>query len=202
MGYHTDFHGQFDVTPVLKPEHAAYLRQFSETRRMKRNAALAAMMPDPLRLAVGLPIGDEGAFYVGSESVHGEAPDASVIDHNQAPGLPSYGKPLDFDAWSRQKEEAIASNAQPGLWCQWVPNEDGTAIEWDQGEKFYEYVAWLRYLVVNFLLPWGYTLSGEVGWSGASSDDHGVIYVRTNPTNGFHQIEAVHDSNPGPSWTN
>ena len=194
MGYSTVFSGQFSVTPTLKPEHAAYLRRFSETRRMKRDAALAEKLPDPLRLAVGLPIGDEGAYFVGAVSLHGEATDASVLDSNQAPGLPSYGKPLDFAEWSHQKEAAIEAGAQPGLWCQWVPSEDGSAIEWDQGEKFYYYFAWLRYLIQNFLAPWGYKLNGEVAWSGDSLDDNGVIYARENV------IEAVADTNPGPSW--
>lgn len=43
--------------------------------------------------------------------------------------------------------------SQPGLWCQWVPNEDGTAIEWDQGEKFYDSAAWMTYLINTFLKP-------------------------------------------------
>jgi hypothetical protein len=37
--------------------------------------------------------------------------------------------------------------SQPGLWCQWVPTDDGTAIEWDGGEKFYESAEWMRYIV-------------------------------------------------------
>ena len=196
MGYTTEFKGAFKIEPPLSPEHAAYLRKFSETRRMKRDAVLAASLPDLLRLAVGLPVGDEGAFYVGSDSDHGQAPDASVIDQNQAPGLPSYGNPLDFDAWSRQKEAAIADNAQPGLWCQWVPGEDGATLEWDQGEKFSEYVAWIRYLIRNMLKPWGYSLNGEVSWLGEDADDRGVIYCCNN------EVEAVADriTNPGPSW--
>lgn len=37
MGYTTDFSGQFNVSPALKPEHMVYLAAFAETRRMKRN---------------------------------------------------------------------------------------------------------------------------------------------------------------------
>lgn len=46
---------------------------------------------------------------------------------------------------------------QPGLWCQWVPTEDGTAIEWDGGEKFYESEEWMRYLIEHFLKPGAWT---------------------------------------------
>jgi hypothetical protein len=42
---------------------------------------------------------------------------------------------------------------QPSLWCQWVPNEDGTAIEWDGQEKFYESEAWMAYVIDHFLKP-------------------------------------------------
>lgn len=194
MGYSTDFSGAFTVTPPLKPEHSAYLAKFAETRRMKRDAAIAETLADPVRLAVGLPIGHEGAYFVGGCDDHGNY-DASVIDGNQSAGLPSHGKGLDFREWSRQKEAAInAGNAQPGLWCQWVPNVDGSEIEWDGGEKFTEYEEWLNYIIRHFLAPWGYQLNGEMGWSGDESEDHGVLYVRDNV------VEAVMDSNPGPSW--
>lgn len=42
---------------------------------------------------------------------------------------------------------------QPGLWCQWVPTEDGAAIVWDGGEKFYCADEWMRYLIDHFLAP-------------------------------------------------
>ena len=51
---------------------------------------------------------------------------------------------------------------QPSLWCQWIPNEDGTEIEWDCGEKFYEYVEWIKYIINSILSPRGYTLNGTV----------------------------------------
>lgn len=42
---------------------------------------------------------------------------------------------------------------QPGLWCQWMPLEDGSGIEWDGGEKFYNSAEWMAYLVKNLLAP-------------------------------------------------
>lgn len=194
MGYSTDFSGAFQVKPPLKPEHSAYLRKFAATRRMKRDAKLAEALPDPLRLAVGLPIGDEGAYYVGG-SEHDCSEDASVLDGNCAPGAIGYRDPRPWEERKRAEAELYAAfAAQPGLWCQWVPAPDNDGIEWDGGEKFYNYVEWLGYLIHHFLSPWGYTLNGEVAWNGDSSDDHGVIYVRDNV------VEAVADTNPGPSW--
>lgn len=42
---------------------------------------------------------------------------------------------------------------QPGLWCQWVPTEDGTALEWNGAEKFYNSAEWMAYLIDHFLKP-------------------------------------------------
>lgn len=42
---------------------------------------------------------------------------------------------------------------QPGLWCQWVPATDGSAIVWDEGEKFYSPAEWMAYLIEEFLKP-------------------------------------------------
>ncbi len=171
MGYSTDFTGQFKVTPTLKPEHAGYLATFSETRRMERDAKLAEKLHDPIREDVGLPVGTEGAYYVGDEgNSFGGHP--SILDNNNPP------------------------KGQPGLWCNWIPTESGEAIEWNGGEKFYEYTKWLVYLIKHFLAPWGYVLNGNVEWQGEGSDDNGVIYVKDN------KVEAVPNEikNPGPSW--
>ncbi len=42
---------------------------------------------------------------------------------------------------------------QPGLWCQWVPAEDGAALQWDGGEKFYSSAEWMQYLIDHFIKP-------------------------------------------------
>jgi hypothetical protein len=65
-------------------------------------------------------------------------------------------------------------------WCQWVPTEDGTAIEWNGGEKFYDYVEWIQYLITHFLAPWGYVLNGTVNWEGESRGDLGRIVITNN----------------------
>jgi len=143
MGSHTDFAGEFGCTPTLSQAHAGYLRQFSRTRSMKRDPALAATLPDPLREAVGLSIGDEGAYFVGGLGLRGQDADPSVTDHNTPPGQLSYGGvENEFrDRYEERQRRIEAGECQPGLWCQWIPSDDGTAIEWDGGEKFYEYVA-------------------------------------------------------------
>lgn len=163
MGYTTDFTGRFDLDRPLSPEHAAYLDKFSDTRRMQRDAKRTERRDDPVRAAVGLPVGVEGGYFIGAVGFAGQeevglfkrVPEANdIIEYNNPP------------------------KGQPGLWCQWVPTEDGRGIEWNGAEKFYAYVEWLRYLVEHFLTPWGYRLSGTVEWQGEESSDFGRIVVK------------------------
>ncbi len=160
MGYTTDFSGKFTVTPTMKPEHVAYINKFSESRRYKRVAAIVEKWDDPIRIAVGLPIGEDAGFYVNADRyespMKNREPKNGIVDYNDPP------------------------TGQPGLWCQWIATDDGNSIEWDQGEKFYNYEAWLKYIIENFLKPWGYTLNGDVEWYGDDREDIGKLAVKDN----------------------
>lgn len=97
--------------------------------------------------------GVDGEFYIDGAGPFGQNKDNTVVDSNYPP------------------------STQPGLWCQWIPTEDGTAIVWDGGEKFYAYVEWLKYIAENFILPFGKTLDGEIIWQGEDIHDRGRIIV-------------------------
>lgn len=155
MGYTTDFDGEFGITPTLKPKHRKYLEAFSYSRRMERDAEKASKLPDKLRKAVGLPIGTDGGFYVGDDADFGQTRSDDITNYNEPP------------------------HGQPGLWCQWQPTESGDGL-YAEGEKFYDYIPWLQYLVDNFLGPWGYKLNGEVSWQGEEAPDVGKIQVKDN----------------------
>lgn len=159
MGYTTEFEGQFKLDKPLEPAQIAYLNKFSETRRMRRDNLFLQnniIFPDPIREAAGLALGIEGGYFVGGGGWTGQDHDRSIIEYNDPP------------------------TGQPGLWCQWVPNTDGTAIEWNGTEKFYNYTAWLEYIIQHFIAPWGYVLNGEVDWQGEETDDVGTIVVNNN----------------------
>jgi hypothetical protein len=162
MGYTTDFNGDFGLDKVLAPEHKAYLQKFAQTRRMKRKEELTLEREDPIRDAAELPVGYDGAYFVGELGDFGQG-----IGHNQKgiPDLVDYNNP---------------PSGQPSLWCQWVPSDDGYSIKWDGGEKFYHYVEWIEYLIEHFLKPWGYTLNGEVEWYGEDANDRGMIVIDNN----------------------
>lgn len=162
MGYTTDFGGKFNLDKPLTNEHKAYLEKFASTRRMKRNESLTEKREDAVRIAAGLPVGTDGAYFVGEGGDFGQG---AGVGGDDIPDLVDYNYP---------------PAGQPSLWCQWVPNDGGTAIIWDGGEKFYSYVEWIEYLIENFLKPWGYVLNGEVEWIGEDPNDRGLIVIDSN----------------------
>lgn len=80
--------------------------------------------------------------------------------------------------------------------CQWVPNDDGTSLEWDQGEKFYDSPEWMGYLIEHFLQPgahaassddpqfaaftFDHVLNGDIFAEGEESGDRWKLVVRDN----------------------
>ena len=169
MGYTTNFKGKFKVSTPLNQDQINYLEAFSSTRRMRRDEKKLASMPDPIRKAVGLPVGFDGEYYVGGSSENfGQNYDKSVLDNNQSP-----------------------SN-QPGLWCDWTCTEDGKYIQWNGSEKFYYYNDWLHYLIDHFLTPWGKKLNGKITWKGEDRGDKGVIVVEDNVVSMFSGEDYKH----------
>lgn len=170
MGYHTDFDGAFKLSKKLTTAQFNFLKMFAETRRMPRDPAKVEALTgehrngECLRLlkVLNLPL----TFYCGT-GFAGQDSDASIMDYN---------------GFDRNTVQPF-----PGLWCQWVPTEHKDIrgkscqyLEWDGGEKFYNYVEWLHFLIDNFFEPWGVKLTGEVKWRGDDEYDLGLIQVVDN----------------------
>lgn len=108
-----------------------------------------------------------GPYYIGTGS----------SGQDQEPDIEDYNRPPD---------------GQPGLWCQWVPNDNGTEIEWDGGEKFYNSPEWMQYIIDHFLAPGAkakselpflqanHVLNGEIEAQGEESDDRWLLVVKDN----------------------
>ena len=111
-----------------------------------------------------------GPYYIGGGDF-GQAREEDVIDYNRPP------------------------KGQPGLWCQWVATNEGDAIEWDGGEKFYEATEWMQYIIDHFIgkdplaklnnpeefgFLQGHTVNGEIYAEGEESDDRWKIVVSDN----------------------
>ena len=165
MGYTTDFTGSIKFDRPLTTEHADYLRKLNDTRRMKRDVK---KLMEKHNGELGYPsktapsntpeeiYGVEGEFFVGGGGFGGQDHDDTILDFNRS------------------------SSTQPGLWCGWTITEDNTALEWDGGEKFYNYVEWLEYMMKNFFIKWGYRLNGEIEWQGEDNEDIGKIVIINN----------------------
>ena len=108
-----------------------------------------------------------GPYYVDGSGLLGQAHEHDVRDYNSPP------------------------EGQPGLWCQWVPTDDGSAIEWDGNEKFYYSEEWMRYLIEHFIgsnplaksqLPFlqPHVLNGEILAQGEDMDDRWKLVVKDN----------------------
>ena len=154
MGYSTEFTGSFKFNRPLTEEQTKYIQMFAGTRRMKRDPQKLLSMADPVRLSVGLGLGDEGGYYVGAGGFLGQKEDESILDYNNPP------------------------KHQPGLWCNWTT--DGKELYWNGSEKFYHYIEWLDYLIVDFFVQWDVKLNGEVEWQGDDEDDSGTITIIDN----------------------
>ena len=82
-----------------------------------------------------------------------------------------------------------APNGVPGLWCQWVPNDDGDAIVWDEGEKFYDSEEWIAWLIEHLLKP------GAVAQQ--KGDDRFVEFTFDHVVNGTVEVQG---EEPADKW--
>ncbi|GHO65561.1 hypothetical protein KSC_044530 [Ktedonobacter sp. SOSP1-52] len=165
MGYHTELQGHFSLNRFLRPEHKAYLRRFSEILHLELDEEKLKGYPDPLREAVGLPIGKNGMYFTGLIDPDDIGDDLLLAYSYHSDRMNT------LSTLGIQTEEACT----PSNFCQWAPTHDGRGIQ-AEGEKFYWYIKWLHFLQEHFLHPWGYELSGEVSYEGEQGE-HGRIIV-------------------------
>lgn len=159
VGYTTDFEGRAQLLGNIPDGMIDFVNAIAVTRRMKRN--------------VDKKFGIEGEYYTLGGGSFGQDKEPNVIDQNTPP------------------------SSQPSLWCQWkIVSEtlsirksivDETQvlttnhfIQWDGGEKFYEYVPWMNYLIEKVFYPYRIFLSGVIRWEGEDRDDVGEICLIYN----------------------
>lgn len=115
---------------------------------------------------------DSGPYFIDGTGEFGQGGDDDIRDYNKPP------------------------EGQPGLWCQWVPTEDGKAIMWDEGEKAYYMDQWIVYIIDHFLRPgaqaqasgdpqfehftFDHMVNGTVYASGEDTGDLWAIHIKDN----------------------
>ena len=152
MGYDTTFSGSFYFNKEVSPQLKEYINRFSATRRMARdNDKIKAIYPNWRELCFFGELGNKGEYFAPISRCYGQENDGTCIN----------------------------DSVHPGYWCQWVI-DDNNELVWDEGEKFYNYVDWLEYLIKHFFAPNGYVLNGEVEFQGEEYDDFGTITVTDN----------------------
>ena len=167
MGYTTWFNGSFKFDKPVEDWLVEYINKFNKTRRMSRdNDKIKELFPNWEKLCLDGNLGENGEYFIGGLGCYGQDKDGSVLEQN----WPAY--------------------TQPGLWCQWVIGGDNDELMWDEGEKFYNYVEWLEYMIDNFFNPFGYVLNGDVTWDGEESDDTGIIHVENNVVDVEYGVHA------------
>lgn len=115
---------------------------------------------------------------------------------------------VDFDTvrnvgFSQNEDGVFNANVpppgQPSLWCNFEPNEEGTAIVWNEAEKTYEAKKakkWIEYIITRFLSSTAITkgqglelfkdfqhnhvCNGELLAQGESIHDRWVLVVKNN----------------------
>ena len=192
MGYTTDFSGELTLSKPLTVSQFDYINEFSHTRRMKRDVN---KLMELYKGKYGYPgrtveqntpeeiYGKDGEYFVCVQGFRGQDMDASIIDFNTPPGQLGHNEvSTDWhDRYEENNRRSEAGECQPGLWCQWiVEHGDVQVLQWDGGEKFYNYVEWLKYLINHFFEPWGVLLNGEIDWYGEDRSDIGKIIVKDN----------------------
>lgn len=119
-----------------------------------------------------------GPYFVEGSGFHGQGSDSDIHDYNRPP------------------------EGQPGLWCKWEPTEDGTKIQWNGAEKFYDPVEWMQYLIDHFIgenpvaqkeLPFfnRHVVHGIIEAQGEERGDHWFLVVENNKV---RAVEAKHNA--------
>jgi hypothetical protein len=165
MGYTTDFGGDVEVVfkdKVNRDSAAELINGLANTRRVKRDLSkVKEHLPKPWP-----EYGKEGEFFYPTNDWPWWE---SFGQSNEDPSVDGYTPP----------------GNQPGTWLQWIAiplDDDDTKmiLEWDGGEKFYEYTDWMKYIIKRIIAPRGGVANGSIEWFGEDRDDIGIIEVKDN----------------------
>lgn len=82
--------------------------------------------------------------------------------------------------WNKHEEFSRFPRPSHEGYCQWELKNN--SIVWDGGEKFYNYVEWLEYIIkyIESQEPNTYSYSGQLLWQGEEIGDIGKIYITEN----------------------
>lgn len=168
MGYDTRFEGHFLLSKKVGKEFYSYINAFNRTRHMYRDVSLIIEnFPDWMERSYKGDLGLDGAYFICEDGKR--TPD--VIDYNKS----TYGVPNLWCQWrlfSDKEKELLSGDVE----------EAEAYLAWDGGEKFYDSLEWLEYLIKHFFSKEGITLTGAALSVGEEFGDSTYICAVDNHT--------------------
>jgi hypothetical protein len=194
MGYRVDWrHCDITISPALNEKQQEYLKRLLCNPGHDSHLSEAARaLPDPLRVAVGLPFGREGEFFTGGPNEwYGTTPEDN--HHFGRQGQMSAEEKrlytIPYNEWTAKDESPYKGGGdfRPSRWFPWEIGTDHSGrhstLVPSEGEKQYvrDQQNWLTYLTKHIFEPWGKTLTGRAHYS---CDESGIGFIEVAPITG------------------
>lgn len=197
MGYTTYFDGKITTKQTISDEIRNYLERFMVIRHMKRdNQKIREVYPDWKEHCLNGKLGIDGEFFATPELLPEEYAVKSFFGGmknwkgEDAPEGYLFN-PVGQDSDVSVTDKNTPGGSCPGLWCQW--RLDGSDIVWDGGEKFYNYVEWLDWLIRFVFDPANIKFNGRIYWQGEEINDYGIIDVEDNKIDITYQYAGIRE---------
>ena len=148
MGYTTEFDGTISFNKIVTYEMQTFINRFSHNRHVKRDPKLIPQMdPEWQKHCYRGSLGPGAMYYyppdkIAVDKIVRKSPWYKTDANNMVQN--DFGQIMDISVLKDEPPDGV-----PGYWCQWIINNDGD-LEWDGGEKFYNYVEWLKFLITHF----------------------------------------------------
>ncbi len=154
------FQGAFNLTPALSAAQAAYLHAFLAVQHGFWPLEYVQERPDLVREAVGLPLGEDAAFYVGhhSSGLRGRHP--FIDKHNTTSPGPG--------------EQPHCGN------CPWQLSPESSQLVPDKKKLAAMPLKWLGWLVTNLLTPWKINVNGVASYDDPCTSQEGRIVAESS----------------------
>jgi len=154
------FQGAFSLTPALSKAQASYLQAFLAVQHGFWPIEYVQQQSDSLREAVGLPLGEDAAFYVGhfSNGLKGRHP---FIDKHTTT-CPGPG------------DQPHCGN------CPWELSTDNSQLVPDKKKLATMPLKWLGWLVSHLLTPWKINVTGVASYDDPCTSQEGRIVAESS----------------------
>ncbi|GAQ88063.1 hypothetical protein KFL_003970100 [Klebsormidium nitens] len=164
----------------LTPQQFQYLMLFCNIPRFKRNVELLKSHSDPLREAVGLPLGEEGEYFVSSQEYEGLSEELKEAVRN-------FSNKLNGVRWYNGAGISVECETPAGVpdlyWCHWRPSTTYRGIKWigyfGKSITFFHATEWMQWISKNILQKWGLRLEGEIWYQGENRSLTGRFVATT-----------------------